>query len=177
MPRILRNLPFFDADSRVEVRERSYRVLPRQIVVWVSLSPKGLKELDRRSPRFPAILDNAFTDGFLIHEEQLRRFAGLDPRYLPRRRDMHPHGRTVPLHAANVWLHPSKPGRRDEFSGSSPLLLELPRGAGVCSDPDGYPRLPLLGSWALRQAGLLVCTDYARLHVNARTPRRFWPFG
>src|SRR5438132_1168718 len=114
MPTILDKLPFYDDFTTVTVQGHSYQILPWQIVVWVSLGPKGVRELDPRVPRFPAILDTGFTDTFLIHEQQLRRFAGLRPEHLRRRSDMfRPHGRQIPIHAANIWMHRNQPGERD----------------------------------------------------------------
>ncbi len=177
MPVVLRDLPFFDRDTTVEVHGQRYRVFARQHVVWVSLSHQGLREPSPGMPRFPAIYDNGFTRAFLIHRDQLRRFAGLDPRYLSALHTaMHPHGRRVPLHAANVWLHPNRRGERDEFSGAPPFLLEVRPGIGICDEPDDYPRLPLLGPQAFFSSGLEVCIDHRKLRINARTPRRFWFF-
>jgi hypothetical protein len=144
----------------------------------VSLGPGGARRLDLRAPRFPAVLDTGFTDSFLIHQQQLRDFAGLQAERLPRlNEDLRAHGRQIPLHDANLWIHPNKPGERDHFAGSAPFLLELHRGIGICRDADLYPRMPLLGARALRQAQLHVSLDYCQCQVSMRTPRRFWLFG
>src|SRR5437764_1071246 len=135
MPAVLRDLPFFDRDTIVEVHGRRYRVFAREHVVWVSISHRGIREPTPGTPRFPAIYDSGFTRAFIIQQDQLRRFAGLDPRYLsPLHTAMHPHGRRVPLHAANVWLHPNRPGERDEFSGAAPFLLEIRSGIGISDE-------------------------------------------
>jgi hypothetical protein len=174
MAAILRDLPFFDHDTTVEVGGQRLRVFARLHLVWVSLSHQGLRELSPGTPRFPAIYDTAFTDAFLIHQDQLRCFAGLHPDYLSEvSAVMRPHGRRVPIRRANVWLHPNRRGERDAFTKTAPLLLEVHRGIGICGDPDGYPRLPLLGPLAFRLAGLEVCIDHAKYRINARTPRRF----
>jgi hypothetical protein len=177
MPTVLRDLPFFDHDTTVEVHGRRYRVLARQHVVWVSITHKGQREPSPGMPRFPAIYDSGFTRAFLIHRDQLRRFAGLDPRHLsPLLAPMRPHGRPIPVRAANVWLHPNRRGQRDEFSGAAPFLLEIRGGIGICDEPPDYPRLPLLGPQAFLPSGLEVCIDHRKLRINARTPRRFWFF-
>ena len=80
------------------------------------------------------------------------------------------------MHPASVWLHPNKRGKRDEFSGAAPFLLEVYAGIAVCDEPEVYPRLPLLGPLAFRPAGMEVCIDHARYRIRARTPRRFWFF-
>ena len=90
---------------------------------------------------------------------------------------MRAHDRRIPLHAANVWLHPNRRGKRDEFSGAAPFLLEIQGGIGICDDNELYPRLPLLGPLAFRPSGMEVCIDHAKYLINARTPRRFWFFG
>jgi len=177
MPAILRKMPFYDVFTTVEVQGRAYRIFPRQIIVWVSIGPKGVRELHPRVQRFPAVLDPGFTDNFLIHEQQLRQFAGLEPDHLKRLSELlRAHGRQIPVHAANVWIHRNRPGERDGSADRAPLLVELHRGIGLTSEADLYPRLPLLGARALRSAGLQVLLDYKRCWVHVRTPRKFWPF-
>jgi hypothetical protein len=178
MPAILRKLPFFDRFTRVAVQGQEYGILPGQIIVWVSLGPKGLHDLDTRAPRFPAVLDSGFTDGFLIHQDHLRRFAGLQLLHLRKLNSfLHPPGRRIPIHAANLWLHPNEPGKRDAIANAKSFFMEIPRGIGICSDADGYPRLPLLGARALLRSELQVFIDYKKCRVSVRTPRRFWLFG
>jgi hypothetical protein len=178
MPAILRELPFYDRATTIEVQGRRYPVQGYQIVVWVSLSFYGLQELDPRTPRFPAVLDTGFTDTFLIHEQHLREFAGLRLSHLPRVPGaFHVRGRTIPVHAGNVWLHANKPGARDEFSPRRPFFIEIPWGVGVCSDAEVYPRFPLLGNRALRRAELQLSIDYRNCRVSLRTASRFRLFG
>ena len=178
MPAILRKLPFYDRFSTVQVHGRPLRIFPYQILVWVSLGPRGVRRLDPLTPRFPAVLDTGFTDSFLIHQQQLRAFASLHAEQLMRfHQDLRTHGRQIPLHVANLWIHPNKPGERDRFANAAPFLLELHRGIGICHDTDLYPRIPLLGARALRQAQLQVSLDYCQCQVSMRTPRRFWLLG
>jgi len=178
MARIVYELPFFDKSTKVEVQGQEHRVFPLEILVWVSLAPRGVREIPARTPKIPAILDPAFTDGFLIHQHHLRHFAGLLPEHLRRLNDaLRTHDRVIQLHAANLWLHRNEPGQRDSFAEVSPFLLELPRGIGVSTDEAVYPRLPLLGARALRTAGLKLFVDYERCRLSIRTRRRFWLFG
>jgi hypothetical protein len=178
MPTILRKLPFSDGFSTVQVNGQPLRIFSYQILVWVSLGPRGVRLLDRLTPRFPAVLDTEFTDSFLIHQQQLQACAGLHSEHFRTfNQYLRTHNRQIPLHVANVRIHPNKPGERDRLAGRAPFLLELHRGIGICRDPDLYPRLPLLGARALRQAQLQVFLDYRRCRVSMRTPRRFWLFG
>ena len=178
MPAILRRLPLYDHFTAAQVRGPAYRIFPLQIIVWVSIGPKGQERLDPQTARFPAVFDTAFTDNFLIHEQQLRHFAGLQPEHLRRLSEpLRAHGWEIPLHAANVWIHCNKPGERDQLADASPFLLELHRGIGVSAGPDVSPRLPLLGARALRRAELQVFLDYHAGCVSARTARKFWIFG
>ena len=147
MTYLLRKLPFQDRFSTVEIRGARYRIFPFQILVWVSIGPMGLRDLAPQTPRFPAVLDTAFTDNFLIHGQQLRQWAGWQQEHLRRfGADRRAHGRQIPLYAANLWIHANIPGQRDQLADKAPLLVELHRGIGVSEDPDGYPRLPLLGA-------------------------------
>jgi len=177
MPAILRQLPFADEFTTVELQGTAYRIFPRQIIVWVSVGPKGVRNLNPRTPRFPAVFDTGFTDNFLIHEQQLRRFAGLEPDRLRRINDtLRAHGRQIPLHAANLWIHRNRTGERDQFAGV-PFHLELHRGIGITTGIELNPRLPLLGGRAFRREGLQVLLDYHKCRVSMRTARRFWIFG
>ena len=178
MPAILRDLPFFDAGSRVEVYGKFYHLVGLEIVAWASLAPQGVDELHAQALRFPALLDPAFTGSFLIHEQHLRSFAGYELKHLRQVNvNMRTADRIIPMYAANAWLHPNRPGQRDTFLNAAPFLLELHHGIGVNSGADLYPRLPLLGARALRGAGLRLAIDYDRCRVNLRTRPRFWPFG
>ena len=178
MPTILRKLPFYDRFTTVDLKGQRLRVFPYQILVWVSLSSGRMRHLDPLAARFPAVLDPAFTDNFLIHKQHLRDFAGLQPRDLPALdHHLRAHGRQIPLHYANLWIHPNKPGERDRLADTAPFLVEPYRGIGICRDADLYPRLPLLGARALRRAQLQIFLDYCQLQVSMRTPRRFWLFG
>jgi hypothetical protein len=171
MAAILRKLPFSDRFGSIEVRGRTYRIHPYQIVVWVSIARVGEREFDPRTPRFPAIVDTGFTDNFLVHQQQLGEFAGLRAESLRRgREDLRAHGRQIPIRAANLWLHRNQPGERDAVASTPPLLLELHRGIGVCADADLYPRLPLLGARALRQARARLFVDYWKCRVSLHTP-------
>src|SRR5215470_8295079 len=70
MTKILDRLPYADALGSVVVRGEQVSVLAHQIIVWVSLSPREVLQLDEDSPRIPAILDTGNTFGFSIAEEQ-----------------------------------------------------------------------------------------------------------
>jgi hypothetical protein len=177
MPSLVRQLPFSDEFTTLVVQGTVYRIFPRQIIVWLSVGRKGVRDLDPRMPRFPAVLDTGFTDNFIMHEQQLRRFAGLEPQHLQRLNDsLRAHGRPIPLHAANLWIQSNRTGERDQVVGV-PFLLELHRGIGLTTDSDLYPRLPLLGGRAFRQNKLQVHLDFRKCRVSIRTPRRFWLFG
>jgi len=109
-------------------------------------------------------------------EEQLQQWAGLRPDHLAEIGHIHPYGERVPTRAANVWLHPNRPGQRDEFSGAPPFRVEVGSGIGVCPTPMTRPRLPLMGLRGLRFANVEVVMDCTRCRVTIRTRRRFWLF-
>lgn len=150
-----------------------------QIIVWVSLAEMGLPQLHSDSPRIPAILDIGFNHNFMIHERHLVEWAGMHLHYLRSLGRSRVSGRQVSQLAANVWLHRNQPGCRDEFLSKPPFLLELPKDIAVVPLVSGepiYPRLPLLGLRAFRQAGLHIAIDCQRYRLTIRTPRRFWVF-
>src|SRR5262249_49189577 len=106
------------------------------------------------------------------------RWAGLDPHWLDKRRDVTIKGEAVPIREADVWLHPNRPGERDQFADRPPFRLRLEHGIAVY--PKGSPaapRLPLLGLRALEWSRLHLSIDCDHRRVWLRTPRRFWFFG
>ena len=179
MPTIIRDLPYFDQPTRVQVRGRSFSVKRDQIVVWISITEKGVQQLDPRVPRFPAILDTGCNCTLLINEQHLTSWAGIHLGYLPQLLRMRVAGQPVSHLAANAWLHPNVPGKRDDLAGQPPFLLELLPGIAVYPAKEGlslYPRFPLLGMRAFRRAGLHIAIDCRRSRVTICSARRFWPF-
>lgn len=182
MPSIIRNLPLERARTDVPVGGRSVSVLPFQAVVWVSIVPKGPEPLDPRTPRIPAVVDLGFNGTFAIREEQLREWAGVDPRLFYRVRTSRLRGAVADERAANLWLHPNVPNSRSP-SGQPPLRMELFMGVFVLRRPeqsdrrDERPRLPLLGFRALHRADLKVVVDCKNCRLTIRAPRRLWFLG
>ncbi len=177
VPRIIRDLPYFDRPTSVHVRGRSYSVKRDQIVLWISLTEQGVRQFDPRLPRFPAILDTGCNYNLQINEQHLTDWAGIQPGYLRKLADMRVAGEPVAHVAANAWLYANAPGRRDDLARQPPFLLEVVPGIAVYPAREGqplYPRLPLLGLRAFRRAGLHIAIDCRRSHVTIRTSRRFW---
>ena len=178
MPSIIRDLPYFDQPTRVQVRGRSFSVKRDQIVVWINITEQGIKQLDPRVPRFPAILDIGCNYNLLINEQHLTGWAGIQPGYLRQLVRMRVAGEPVSHLAANAWLYPNVPGKRDDLASLPPFLLELLPGIAVYPAKEGqplYPRLPLLGLRAFRRAGLQIAIDcrarvspFARLDDSGR---------
>ena len=177
MATIIRDLPYFQDPTHVTVRGRTVSIHRFQTILWVSVTPKGLRTFDPNTPRFPAVFDPGFTHNFLIREEHLLQWAGLRPEHLRELGHFKPHGERVPLRAANVWLHRNRSDRRDEFEDSAPFCIELDSGVGVCSSGMARaPRLPLLGNRGLWCADLQSWIDHRQCRVTIRTRRKFWPF-
>ena len=180
MPTVIRDLPFYDHSTSVQARGHSVQVKRDQIIVRVSLSEMGLQQLHPNAPPLPAILDVGCNHNFMIHERHLVEWAGLHPQYLRPLGKTRVSDRLVSQLAANIWLHPNQPGRRDEFSSHPPFLLEVPDGIAVVPSVSGqaiHPRLPLLGLRAFRPTGLQIAIDCHRSRVTIRTRRKFWIFG
>ena len=176
MPAVIRNLPFFDRSTTVEVSGRPVPIKHDLIVVWVSISEAGIDQLHPTAPRFPAVLDTGCNHSFVMRERHLIEWGGIHPDYLRRLRSIRIYGSLVPQMAANVWLHPNRAGHRDDFSGQPLFLIESEPGIAVVPKAvgDGNPRLPLLGLRALRWNRLHLAIDGDRRRVNIRTRRRFW---
>jgi len=171
VPKILQNLPFFEVPTDLHVPGAELRILHHQIVVWVSVTGPAAASLPAHAPRFPAVLDTGFNDNFLIQEQQLQSWAGINPSDLTITDRLSVGGLSIPLREANLWIHPNQPGSRDAFSGAQPFCLELDTGIGVWPRAlPGARRLPLLGLRGLRQGDLQLELDCRRCRVSLRTP-------
>jgi hypothetical protein len=128
VPTIIRDLPYFEEHTSLTVRGRSITIHSYQIVLWVSVTPRGLRTLDPNTPRFPVVFDPGFTHNFLIREEQLQQWAGLRPDNLAEVRHIHPYGERVPTRAGQslpeelTWLR--------HRAGLRPFRISR----GVCMD-------------------------------------------
>lgn len=172
MPTIIHRLPYFrDASSARVPNGAAVAIRSHQIALWVSISEPDVLELPPSAPRFPAILDTAFNDNFLLQEQQLVDWARLDPKALQQTDAMRIYGEAIPVFAANVWIHMNLTGFRDQFSPRLPFCLELSRGIGVGRPPLNMPRLPVLGLRGLERNRLQILIDAARLQVSIRSSR------
>lgn len=178
MPRILRDLPFFERPTSAHLPDgTAVSVLGDQIVFWASITPPQRRHPGEARP-FPVSFDSGFTGDVCIRERQLLEWAGLTPRDLARVGQTRVDKKWLDLRAAALWIHPNRPGSRDAFDGRPPYLL--PVTAEVTVWPTALPgarRLPLFGLGAIRRAGLIATIDGRRRRVGMRTPWRFWPFG
>jgi len=179
MPTIIRKLPLDEAPMSVEMGDQRIPVKPLQALIWVSVTSMGPAPLDTRTPRVPAVLDPGFNGSFAIREEQLRRWAGLDPRLLAKGRTTRLRGAPAGERYASLWIHPNVSGNR-AVSGRAPFRVELESSFFVLRPPgngrDDRPRLPLTGIRTLLVAGLKLVVDGKRRRLSIRTAPRFWLF-
>jgi len=139
---ILRQLPFRDTPSTVEVAGEVVSVKPYQVIVWVSLSIR--ETLEREAPIFPAVLDTGHNHNFSIAEELLVRWAGIDKQELPKKGAILVNRQEVPLLSAHLWIRRNRPRTTELLP--KPYPLQIPEGISVFPDGmPGAPRLPLLG--------------------------------
>lgn len=172
------------ADTRavIYVANRPVHVLPFQAIVWVNVAMVGHRVVDPLAPRLPAILDLGFNGTFAIREEQLREWAGTEPRFFRKLRNTQLRGAPSDHRLANLWLYRNRRNTR-EASLRRPFLLELHEGMVVMKSPevathqDHRPRLPLIGFRALHTAGLKVEIDCHQCRLSIRTSQRFPFFG
>lgn len=170
MSKVLDRLPYSDAVGSVTVCGEKVTVLAHQIIVWVSLSTRDVLRLEVNTPRIPAILDTGNTFGFSIAEEQLVRWSGLRPELLKILGPVFINRQRLNRHAADVWLHRNRPGKRDVFREES-FRLELRDGIAVYPPDLGpaAPRLPLLGLRAIDENGLRVTIQGRNRTVSLST--------
>lgn len=163
---ILRQLPFHDATSDIEVAGEVVPVRPYQVVVWVSLSVRDV--LDRDAPRFPAVLDTGHNHNFSIQERQLVAWAGLRPEALGRLGAVLVNRQEVPLVGGHLWVHRNRPGTADLLP--RPYRMELPQGIALYPEGmPGAPRLPLLGLRGVVTNKLRLTIDGSKRSVSLRS--------
>jgi hypothetical protein len=170
MTTLLRALPYLDRPETVMVGDEPVLLRPYQIIVWVSVSAKGISRLAPGVPRFPAILDTGNTFTFMITDDQLSRWAGLDRERLPVRGSVSLNELALECRAANVWLHRNRRDQRNEVVPVS-YPLELERGIAIHPKqaPGPGPRLPLLGLRALDENGLVLRVNCTRRRISLTT--------
>src|ERR1043165_2241233 len=83
MAPILDPLPIPEKEEMAFVGAERVRIKECEIIVWVSLSVKGILNLAPGTPCFPAILDTGHTHNFSIQEQHLVRLGWYPPRSPP----------------------------------------------------------------------------------------------
>jgi hypothetical protein len=154
--RIHQTIP--ETAGRVATPDGTAQVMPYQIVVMVSIAANRVIELPSDAPRFPAVLDTGNNHNFAIRQEQFARWTGLT---LPKRGLVNVGGRAIPLHAANVWIHPDS---------GDPFRLRMEAGIAVYPPDVVNPaRLPILGLRGLVRNGLIIVIDGKKSEVTIST--------
>jgi len=134
------------------------RLKPHQILLWVSLTQRGLERLPPATPRLPVLLDTGHNHNFSLREDHLVR-SGLESPWpwssIPLRvRDASGIEREVPRLLVDVWLYPDPPQLGQV---AYPLRLGF-RGAACypATSAVSGPHLPLLGLAALCAGSVTV---------------------
>src|SRR5947209_1489909 len=128
MTAILHHLPFREEADEVSCGLERIRIKPYQIIVWISITARLVRELAPQTPRIPAILDTGHSHNFSIQQRHLTDWSRLALPTLSRRGTISIGGETLPLHTAAVWMHPNQPGQRDHFRKMPPFRLDLQGG-------------------------------------------------
>lgn len=170
MTKILDRLPIPDRGESVKFGATEIRIHRDQILVWLSISLSGVSEQEENIPRIPALIDPGSGFEFSIKGGHLAEWAGLVPDLLDVLGTVEINHQTVNRHAADVWIYPNQPGRR-EWGPGKPFRLEMDRGIAVYprSDVPAGPRLPLLGLPGLLKNKLDFWIDADRRHVYLQT--------
>jgi hypothetical protein len=127
------------------------RLKPYQVLLWVSLTHRGLTQLPPGTPRVPALLDTGHNHNFSLREEHFA-LSGLESPVpwssMPLRvRDASGIEREVPRLLVDVWLH-ADAAQTSELA--YPLRLGFRGASCYLSDTTvSGPHLPLLGLAAL----------------------------
>ncbi len=169
--KILDRLPIPDEHASLRFGNRYITLHHDQILVWISVSLGGVHELDDKAPRFPALLDTGNNFDFSLREQQLRDWAGIDPRLLVILGEIEINGQAVSRRRATVWLHPNMPNSVEMAMDKSPFLLDMAKGIAVHPDDRASPgpRLPLPGLPAFLKNDLDLWLDPDRRHITVRS--------
>src|SRR6266436_3354296 len=106
MTAVLRRLPFREEADEVAYALERIPIKPYQIIVWISVSSRRVLELPPHAPRFPAILDTGHNHNLSIQHRHLTDWSRLQSESLPQLGAITVGDQRLPLHDANVWLHP-----------------------------------------------------------------------
>jgi hypothetical protein len=165
---LLRHSPFREQANEAIVGLERVAIHEHQIIAWVSLTAQTVMELPPHAPRFPAILDTGHGHNLSIHERHLSDWARLTRGDLPVRGRSRVNGVETFLHAASVWIHPNRPGERDQLIESAPICLDIREGIDIRPGAVA-PRLPLLGLRALVRNKLFLTVDADRCLAGLHT--------
>lgn len=169
MSAVIRQLPFYNRPTTVDVAGQRVAVRAHQIIVWVSIRLKGAL-----SPPFPAVLDTGHSQFFSIQAEQLRQWAHVEVGGLQVIGRTRANNVIVQLHAAGLAIHRNRPGARDDLL-AEPAQLRIRFGVVVHPEGDSTaPRLPLLGLQSLVENEMHPYIDGKRMLVDIRRGRSRW---
>lgn len=153
MRTLVRDLPFFARYHEVVGPwHEPLRLKPFQILLWISITRRGLAALPADTPKVPVLLDTGHNHHLSLRDEHLH-WSGLAMDALEfavsplRVRDASGQERPVPRLYVDAWLHPNGVRRANR-----PHPLRLGAGGAACyvaGDPVTGPHLPLLGLRAL----------------------------
>lgn len=132
--KILDRLPIPEKRTSLRFGDRYITLHRDQVLVWLSVSLAGVHEPDEKTPRFPALLDTGNNFDFSLREQQLRDWAGVDPRLLVVLGEIEINRQAATLQRATVWLHPNIPGQLDMASDRPPCQLRMAKGIAVYKD-------------------------------------------
>lgn len=102
MPRLLDCVPFLADASEISFRGERIRVRANQILLWISLTERDVKNSNPRAIPFPAILDTGFNHSFAIQQRHLNEWAGIRPDAMGSVSNLRDRGQRIPLHGANI---------------------------------------------------------------------------
>jgi hypothetical protein len=137
-------MPFPDESQELSIRGKAVRIRADQLILWASLTIRQVLSPNPLAIPFPVILDTGHSHNLSIQERHLVEWGGLRADSLPPLGAVRERGVRIPLRAADIWVHPNRPGSGELRTGRTPQLVAVPGGIAVY--PTGeFPRLPILG--------------------------------
>ncbi len=177
MSKIITNSPFFSHTTRIPLGEREIVVLPYQILVWISVSPLDQMQPGPNDAAFPAIFDSGYNGDLLMEPAHLTPLAGITSvADFARLSGGLARGRSFHRYAANLWMHPNKPGTLERAQGPACHLPPARGGfsvfSSIANEGEFALRLPLLGMRGLHGAGVTVTLAFqsCQMSIDAGSP-------
>lgn len=180
---LIDELPFFGDKRDIKLPDgEPEKLKANQILLWMSIRPKGSSRPNASAPRFPVIFDSGLNISMTMRRSHFLKWVDHMQReqaYVRSGRTSC-NGRNVSLFSVEAWLYRNAPDTNDQILNQAPNRIVLAEGLGVYDETkspeeflivdklskDPGPRLPTLGILAITANQLSIHIDGKRRRVR-----------